>query len=73
MHAAVGEVTADSMDVTVDDGVSILIIFFITTVLIGGSFGFRRCGLSTLFLVLKFVLLILIHQIVYFGSEFLVF
>ena len=54
VHAAVGEVTADSMGVAVDDGVFIFIISCSATVLLGGSFGFRRCGISTLFLMLNF-------------------
>ena len=50
VHAAVGEVTADSMGVAVDDGVSILIIYLSANVLLCGSFGFRRSGILTLFL-----------------------
>ena len=49
-----GEVTADAMDVAVYYGVSILILYFSATVLLGGSFGFRRCGVSTLFLMMNF-------------------
>ena len=58
VHYDVGEVTADAMGVVLYYGVSILIIFFSVTVLFGGSFGFRRCGITTLFLMLKFLLLI---------------
>ena len=54
VYAAVSEVTADAMGVAVDDGISILIISFSTIFLLGGSFGFRRCGLFTLFLMLNF-------------------
>ena len=54
VHATVGEVTADAMDVALDDGVSILIISFIKTVLLGGSFGFIHCWISTLLLMLNF-------------------
>ena len=54
VHAAVSEVTANVIVVAVDDGVSILIIYFSVTFLLSGSFGFRRCGLSTLFLMLNF-------------------
>ena len=46
VHADMGEVTADGMGVAVDDGVSILIIYLSATVLLGGSFGFKRCGIS---------------------------
>ena len=62
-----GELTADAMVVVVDDGVSIFIISFSATVLIGGSFGFRRCGIFTLFLMLKFCAVDFCHQFVYFG------
>ena len=54
VYAAMGEVTAYTMDVAVDDVVSILIISLSVAVLLGGSFGFRRCGLSTIFLMLNF-------------------
>ena len=54
VHSAVGEVTADAMGVAVYDGVSILITSFGATVLLGGSFWFRRCGISNLFLMLYF-------------------
>ena len=46
VHAVVGDVTDGAMGVAVDDGVSILIIYLSATVLLGGSFGFRRCGIS---------------------------
>ena len=68
-----GEVTADAMGVAVDYGVSILIIPFSATVLIGGSFGFIWCGISTLFLMLNFCAVDFFHQFVYFGSGVLVF
>ena len=42
------------MGMSVDDGVSILIISLSTTVLLGGSVGFRRCGIFTLLLMLRF-------------------
>ena len=67
-----GEVTADAMSVAVDDGVSILTISYSFTVLLGGSFGFRRCGISTLFLMMNFFDVGFFHQFVYFGSEVLV-
>ena len=44
VHADVGKVMADAMRVSVDDGVSILIIYLRATILLGGSFGFRRCA-----------------------------
>ena len=68
-----GEVTADSVGVTVNDGVSILIIYFRATFLLGGSFGFIRCGISNPFLMLNFCAVDFCHQFVYFGSEVLVF
>ena len=68
-----GDVTADAMGVAVDYGVSILIIPLTATVLIRGSFWFRRSGIFTLFLMLKFCAVDFCHQIVYFGSEVLVF
>ena len=49
-----GEFTADYMGVAVDYRLSILIIYFSKTVLIYGSFRFRNCGVSTLFLMLNF-------------------
>ena len=52
VHAAVGKVMTDAMDVALNYGVSILIIYFRTTVLLGGPFGFRWCGIYTLFLML---------------------
>ena len=54
VHAAVGEVTSDSMGVAAADGLSILIISFIETLLLGVYLGFRRFGISTLFLMLNF-------------------
>ena len=72
VHASVDEITADYMDVAVDDGVSILIIYIRATVLLGGSFGFRRSGLFTLFLILNFCAVYFCHQFVYFISEILV-
>ena len=54
VHAAVGEVTADAMVGAVYYGLSILIITLSATVLIGGSFGFRRSGIFNLFLMLNF-------------------
>ena len=62
---------ADYMGVAVDDWVSILIISFSTTILLGGSFGFRWCGLSTLFLMLNFCAVDFCYQFVYFGYEVL--
>ena len=49
-----GEFTANAICVAVDDGASILIISIRATVLIGGSFGFRRIVIFNLFLMLKF-------------------
>ena len=49
-----GEVTADYMGVAVYYGVSILIISLSATALLRGSFGFRRIGLFTILLMLKF-------------------
>ena len=72
-HAVVGEVMADATGEAVYDRVSILIISISATVLLGGSFGFRWCGLSTIFLVLNFCDVDFCHKSVYFGSEFLVF
>ena len=72
VHASVDEITADYMGVEVDDGVSILIISFSTTVLLGGSFGFIWCGISTLFPTMNFCSVDFCHQFVYFGSEVLV-
>ena len=46
VHAAVGEVTANTIGVEVEDEVSFLIISLSATVLLSGSFGFRRCGIS---------------------------
>ena len=54
VHAAMDEVTADAMGVAVNDGVSILIISFSATILLVGSFGFRHCGIYTIFLMLNF-------------------
>ena len=73
VHSVVGEVTTDAIGVAVDDGLSILIVSFRATVLLGGSFGFRRCGISNLFLMLKFFAVDFLHQFVYVGSEVLVF
>ena len=72
VHADVGQVTADTMGVEVDDGVSILIISLSVTVLLGGSFGFIQSGLFTLFLMLNLFAVDFCHQFVYFGSEILV-
>ena len=49
-----GEFTADAMGVVVDDGVSILIISFRANFLLGGSFGFIQCVISTILLMLNF-------------------
>ena len=65
-------VKADAMGVVVYDELSILIISFIDTVILGGSFGFRRCGISTLFLILIFFAVGFCHQFVYFGYKVLV-
>ena len=62
------EFTANAMCVTVDDGVYILIMSLIVTVLIGGSFGFRRCGIFTLFLIMKFGAVDFCNQLFYFVS-----
>ena len=64
VHAAVSEITADAMGVAVDNGVSILIISFSTNLILGGYFGFRRCGISTLLLILKFCAVDFFHQFV---------
>ena len=53
-YASMGEVAAESMGAALDDGVSILIISFSAAVFIGVSFGFIRCEISTLFLMLNF-------------------
>ena len=66
------EVTADVMGVALDDKVSILIIYLSANVLLCGSFGFRRCDISTLFLMLDFCAVDFSHQFIYFGSEVLV-
>ena len=68
-----GEVTADATGVAVDDGVAILIICLSATVLLGGSFGFRRCGIFTIFLMLNYCAVDFSHQFVYFVSEVFVF
>ena len=73
VHAAVVEVTADVTCVSVDDGVSILIIYLRETVLLVGSFWFMPCEIFTLFLMLKFGDVYFCHKFVYFGSEILVF
>ena len=54
VHAAVGKVTAYAMGVSVYDGVYILIVSFSVTLLLVVSFGFRRCWISTIFLMLNF-------------------
>ena len=72
VHSSMGEVTADSMGVAVDDWVSILIISLSATVLLDGSFEFIQCGVFTLFLMLKFCAVDFCHQFVYFGSKVLV-
>ena len=72
VHDAMGGVTADSMGVALDGGVFILIISFSATILLGGSFGFRRFRISTLFLMLNFCAVDFTHQFVFFGSKFLV-
>ena len=59
--------------VSVDDGVAIFIVSLSKTFLIVGSFGFRRCGIFTLFLMLKCCAVDFSHQFVYFGSGVLVF
>ena len=68
VHAAMGEVIDDTMVVAVDDGASILIIYLIETVLLGGYFGFRYCYISTIFLMVNFCTVDFFHQSVYFGS-----
>ena len=54
VHAEAGEITTDVMGVILDYGGSILIISLRMTVLLGDFFGFRRCDIYTLFLVLNF-------------------
>ena len=54
VHTSVDEFMADAMGVALDDGVPISIIPFNENVLLGDSFGFRRCGISTIFLTLNF-------------------
>ena len=73
VHAAVGGVTSNSMSVALYDGLSILIISLSVTVLHGGFFGLRRCGIFTLFLLLDFCAVGFSHQFVYFGSKVLIF
>ena len=73
VHAAVGEVTADSIGVAVDDRLSIIIMSLSAIFPLGGSFGFRWCGLFTLFLMMQFGAVDFFHQFVYFISEVLVF
>ena len=53
-HAVVDKVTADTMGVAVDDGVSMIFMSLSATVRLGGSFGFRRCEIFTLLLMMKF-------------------
>ena len=72
VHAAMGEVTDDSMGVAVHDGVSMIITPFSATVLLVGSFGFRWCGFSTIFLMMNLCAVDFCHKFVYFGSEVLV-
>ena len=72
-HASVGEVTDDAMCVAVYDGVYILIMPLVADFLLGDSFGLRWCGIFTLLLMLKFGAVGFFCQIVYFGSEVLVF
>ena len=72
VHDVVGEVMADDMGAAVHDGASIIIISLSETVLIGGYFEFRPCGIFTLFLMLKVCAVDFCHQFVYFGSEVLV-
>ena len=64
VNSAMGKVMADTMCDAVDDGVSILIIPLSANVLLGGSFGFRRYGIFTLFLILKFGAVNFCHQFV---------
>ena len=73
VHAAIGEVTDDAMGGTLDDGISILIISFSMTVPFDVYFAFRRCGISTIFLMLNFCAVGFYHKCVYFGSEAFVF
>ena len=73
VHVYMVEVTADTMDVAVDHGVFILIIYLSATVLLYGFLGFSWCGILTLFLMLKFCAVDFCHQFLYFGSEVLVF
>ena len=65
-HADMDEFTDDAMGVAVDDRVSILIISFIVTFLLDGSFGFGRCGIFTLFLMLNFYVVDFCHKFFYF-------
>ena len=64
---------ADDIGVAVDDALSILIIALRTIVLLGDSFWFRRSGIFTLILMLKFCDVDFCHQFIYFGSDVLVF
>ena len=64
VNSSIGEVMADFMGVAVDNGVSILIVSLSVTVFIGGSFGFRRCGIFNIFLMLKFCAVDFCHQFV---------
>ena len=73
VHSDVGEVTYDTMGVAVYYGVSVLILSLGATALLGGSFGFRRCGIFNLLLMLKFFAVDCCHRFVHFGSGFLVF
>ena len=73
VHAAGGEVTADSMGVALYDRLSIIIMSLSAIFLLGDSFGFRWCGLFTLFLMMQFGAVDFFHQFVYFHSEVLVF
>ena len=68
-----GEVTTYAMYVALDDGVSTIIMYLSATILLGGSFGFRWCGIFDFFLMLKVGNVDLCHQFVNFGSEVLVF
>ena len=54
VYTSMGEVTASAVGMAVDDGLSILIMTLSTSILLGGSFGFRWWGIFTLFLMLKF-------------------
>ena len=73
VHDPVGEVMDDATGVAVHDGVSVLIISFSATVLLGASFVFRQSDIFTIFLMLNFWAVDFFHQFVYFGSEVLVF